>query len=63
MTTATTSCWQALKDDLTRRIELDLAQHERALGAGETAAAASYGGLVSANRSTLAKMREMEADQ
>ena len=53
--------WQALKDDLTGRIGYDLVSHQAALGAGEDIAAASYGGLVSANRSTLAKMRELEA--
>lgn len=53
--------WQVLKDDLTGRIGYDLVSHQAALGAGEDIAAASYGGLVSANRSTLAKMRELEA--
>jgi len=55
--------WQALKDYLAERIEQDFAVHVDAVNAGDTHGAASYGGLVSANRSTLAKMRELEADR
>jgi hypothetical protein len=52
--------WDALKDYLSRLIEQDLAVHKSFLDAGDMATAAPFGGLVSANRSTLAKMRELE---
>jgi hypothetical protein len=53
-------CWAALKDHLARVIEQDLLVHQQALDADDVATAASFGALVSANRSTLAKMRELE---
>jgi hypothetical protein len=53
--------WQALKDDLTKRINSDHAVHAEFLAADDIAAASPYGGLLSANRSTLGKMRELEA--
>jgi hypothetical protein len=53
--------WQALKDDLTARINSDQAVHAGFLAAGDMATAAPFGGLLSANRTTLAKMRELEA--
>ncbi|HEY2090153.1 MAG TPA: hypothetical protein VGH54_29545 [Mycobacterium sp.] len=54
--------WQSLKDDLTTRINSDHGVHAHFVAAGDMTAAAPYGGLLSANRTTLAKMREMEAD-
>lgn len=54
-------CWAALKDHLSRQVEQDLKVHQEAVAAGDTASAASHGALVSANRGTLAKMRELEA--
>jgi hypothetical protein len=53
--------WQALKDDLTERINGDQAVHADFLAAGDMTTAAPYGGLLSANRTTLGKMRELEA--
>jgi hypothetical protein len=53
--------WQGLKDDLTKRITSDQAVHAHFVAAGDMTAAAPYGGLLSANRSTLGKMRELEA--
>lgn len=53
-------CWAALKEYLGRQIEQDLAVHQEALDAGDSVTASAHGALVSANRSTLAKMRELE---
>jgi hypothetical protein len=53
--------WQALKDDLAERIAGDEAVRQGMVDDGEDALAAPFGGLVSANRSTLRKMRELEA--
>lgn len=55
--------WQSLKDYLTRQIEQDVATAEDFRRAGDTGAAAAHYALVSANRSTLAKMRELEGGQ
>jgi hypothetical protein len=55
--------WQALKDYLTQQIEQDSAVAKEARAAGDPLTARSHGALVSANRSTLAKMRELEAGQ
>jgi len=53
--------WDALKDYLRDRIDSDLAVSQEARAAGYTGTANAHGALVSANRSTLAKMRELEA--
>lgn len=53
--------WSALKDYLTRQIERDIAAAEGFRSTGDTGAGAAHYALVSANRSTLAKMRELEA--
>lgn len=53
--------WKALKDYLTKAIDADNAVHSGFIGDGELALAAPFGGLLSANRSTLAKMTELEA--
>jgi hypothetical protein len=55
--------WAALKDYLTQRIEQDSAVAKGARAAGDPLTARSHGALVTANRSTLAKMRELEAGQ
>jgi hypothetical protein len=52
--------WQALKDYLTGCIEADEAVRAGMVADGEDTLAAPFGGLVSANRATLAKMRELE---
>jgi hypothetical protein len=49
--------WQALRDDLNRRIDADAKVFESFAGTPQQAA---FGGLLSANRTTLAKMRELE---
>jgi hypothetical protein len=53
--------WAALKDYLRDRIDGDHPVHQGYVKLGDLAGAAPYGGLLSANRSTLAKMRELEA--
>jgi hypothetical protein len=53
--------WQALKDYLAERISGDEAVRTGMVADGEHELSAPFGGLVSANRSTLAKMRELEA--
>ena len=58
-----TECWTALKDYLAQQIEQDLAVRQAALIDGDLVSANAHGTLVSANRSTLAKMRELEAGQ
>ena len=55
------AAWQALKDYLAEHITADEAVRQGMVDDGETELAAPFGGLVSANRSTLAKMRELEA--
>ena len=52
--------WEALKDYLRQQIDQDSAVRRDFLAAGDMATAAPHGGLVSANRSTLSKMRELE---
>jgi hypothetical protein len=52
--------WQLLKDYLSGCITADEAVRQGMVADGETEKAAPFGGLVSANRSTLAKMRELE---
>jgi hypothetical protein len=52
--------WQALKDYLSESIEADEAVRWGMVNDAEEALAAPFGGLVSANRSTLKKMRELE---
>jgi hypothetical protein len=53
--------WQALKDYLGKRIDLDDAVHRGFAAAGDLEGAAPFGGLLAANRATLAKMRDLEA--
>jgi hypothetical protein len=53
--------WHALKDYLAEHIAADESVRQGMVADGETELAAPFGGLVSANRSTLAKMRELEA--
>ena len=50
-----------MKDYLAGHITADEAVRVGMVNDGETELAAPFGGLVSANRSTLAKMRELEA--
>jgi hypothetical protein len=52
--------WNALRDYLSEHIAADEAVRQGMVADGETELAAPFGGLVSANRSTLAKMRELE---
>jgi len=54
------TCWQLLKDYLSEHIAADEAVRQGMVADGETELAAPFGGLVSANRSTLARMRELE---
>lgn len=54
--------WQALKDDLAARIDSDWAVAEGFRDMDERVSAA-HGSLVSANRTTLAKMHELEKSQ
>lgn len=56
----TAARWQALKDYLSDHITADEAVRQGLMDDGETEQAAPFGGLVSANRSTLRKMRELE---
>jgi hypothetical protein len=51
--------WDALKSDLAARIDSDIAVAESFAGTGTASAHLS---LVSANRTTLAKMRELEGN-
>lgn len=51
--------WRLLSEWLVERIDHDDAVHRGYLDDGDMALAAPYGGLLSANRSTLAEMREM----
>ena len=53
--------WDALKADLIKRIDEDVPVHEAFAKAGDLTTAGPLGGLLSANRATLAKMRELEA--
>jgi hypothetical protein len=53
--------WQALKDYLAKAIDADEKVRVGLVADGQFEQALPYGGLVSANRSTLAKMRELEA--
>ena len=55
-----TDLWTALKDYLGQQIDADDKVHRGFLAAGDLAGAAPFGGLLAANRNTLAKMREME---
>lgn len=55
--------WAALRDYLNGQITADAATHQGFLAAGDLDSAAPFGGLLSANRSTLAKMHELEAEQ
>jgi hypothetical protein len=52
--------WQALKDYLAERIDADETVRAGLVEHGETKLSGPFGGLVSANRSTLAKMLELE---
>ena len=52
--------WQALKGYLSTQIKQDDAVRASFHEMGDTATASAHGALVSANRSTLAKMRELE---
>jgi hypothetical protein len=52
--------WQAVKDYLGGCILADEAVRAGMVADGETEKSAPFGGLVSANRSTLKKMRELE---
>jgi hypothetical protein len=52
--------WQALREYLSECIAADEAVRQGMVADGEEALAAPFGGLVSANRSTLKKMRELE---
>jgi len=54
-----TEQWQAVKDDLGKRIDADAAVHAGML-ADDDLAAGPFGGLLSANRSTLSKMNELD---
>lgn len=60
MSSETETIWAALKDYLTQQIKQDLAVHQAALADGDWVSANAHGALVSANRSTLAKMKELE---
>jgi hypothetical protein len=53
--------WAALKVYLGERIDADEAVRKGFAEMGDLAVAGAHGALVSANRSTLAKMRELEA--
>lgn len=53
--------WAALKADLIKRIDEDAAVLEGYREAGLLARTPTLGGLLSANRSTLSRMRELEA--
>lgn len=53
--------WDALKAHLSLQVEQDSAVMRSFRQAGDEASASSYGGLVSANSSTLAKMQALEA--
>lgn len=55
--------WAELKDYLCKSIDADTPVHEGYVRDGDLAGAAPFGGLLSANRSTLAKMRELEASR
>ena len=55
------AAWQTLKDYLAEHITADEAVRVGMVNDGETELAAPFGGLVSANRGTLAKMRELES--
>jgi hypothetical protein len=57
------SRWRALKDYLGEQIDADDRVHRGFVTAGDLALAAPLGGLLAANRATLAKMRELEAGQ
>lgn len=51
--------WQALKDYLGAQIDADDEVHRGFLESGDHARAAAFGGLLAANRNTLAKMTEL----
>jgi hypothetical protein len=53
-------CWAALKDYLGERIDADEAVRKGFTEMGDLDTARAHGCLVSANRSTLAMMRELE---
>ena len=55
--------WQALKEYLGQQIDSDDNVHRGFLAAGNLAIAAPFGGLLTANRTTLAKMRELEGEK
>lgn len=55
-----TDLWAALKDYLGKQIDADDKVLSGFLATGDLAGAAPFGGLVAANRNTLARMREME---
>lgn len=52
--------WQALKDYLGKQIDADDRVHQGFLEDGDHVRAAAFGGLLAANRNTLAKMAELE---
>lgn len=53
--------WSALKDYLVQQIDSDAAVAESFRQVGDRGVSAAHYALVSANRSTLARMRELEA--
>ena len=54
--------WQALKDYLGKQIDADDKVHRGFTEAGDHVRAAAIGGLLTANRNTLAKMSELERE-
>jgi hypothetical protein len=59
----TPALWQALKDYLGEQIDADDKVHRDYLKSGYHADAAPFGGLLAANRATLAKMSELESTE
>ena len=55
--------WQVLRRYLGERIDAADAVHRGFLAAGDLPGAAPFGGLLVANRATLAKMTELEAQR
>lgn len=59
----TPEAWQELKDYVRQQIDSTFPVHKYAVEAGDMQVAAPLGGILSAHRSTLAKMTELEAQR
>jgi hypothetical protein len=55
------ACWQELREFVTQQIDNTYLVHKHAVETGDRQVFAPLGGILSAHRSTLSKMTELEA--